>query len=395
MQQPTPLSSESLQASAAERSDRYIYIACPWAPLGGGMFKVADYLIQSQAAHTPADAARLRPLDTRGGGSALFSLWVLLTALVRILRGRLDGRLAGVHVNMAEKLSLFRKSMVVIMSSALGVPVVLHLHAQMQRFYRRLPSPLRGAVRWVFSLAATVVVIGPAARRFVTEELQVPADRVETIINGVPERMLPRRVRPAAGLKRILFLGNLSDLKGVSNLLHALARPGLRDAGLEVAIAGGGDVEGYRAKAQSLGIDGFVRFEGWCDQPKTAQLLAEADVLVLPSYDEVLPLVILEALANGVAVVCCPVGEIPSLLSDGVNVRFVPPGDIDGLAAALQQLRERPELLEQLGRNGRALYEQQFSLSRFFASVARIHRRHFGVAGHARDAVAPSQEHAP
>jgi glycosyltransferase involved in cell wall biosynthesis len=390
--QQTPLPSESLQASCAtERSDRYIYIACPWAPLGGGMFKVADYLIQSQAPQTPANAARLRPLDTRGGGSALSSLWVLLRALAKLLRGRIEGRLAGVHVNMAERLSLFRKSMVVIVSSALGVPVVLHLHAQMQRFYRKLPAPLRWATRRVFSLAATVVVIGPAARRFVTEELQVPAERIETVINGVPERMLPRRTGYGAGLKRILFLGNLSDLKGVSDLLQAVACPGLRNAGMEVAIAGGGDVAGYRAKAKSLGLDGFVRFEGWCDQARTATLLAEADVLVLPSYDEVLPLVILEALANGVAVVCCPVGEIPSLLSDGINACFVPCGDVDALAAALEKLRDEPELLERLGRNGRALYEEQFSLSRFFASVARIHRRHFGVAGQAREATPSNQ----
>ncbi len=394
--QQTPLPSETLSAPAAtERSDRFIYIACPWAPLGGGMFKVADYLIQSQAPQTPAHAAQLRALDTRGGGSALFSLWVLLTALVKLLRGRLDGGLAGVHVNMAEKLSLFRKSVIVVASSALGVPVVLHLHAQMQRFYRKLPSPLRRVVRWVFSLAATVVVIGPAARRFVTEDLRVPHDRVETVINGVPERMMARRAPAAGSPRRILFLGNLSDLKGVSDLLYALARPGLRDAGLEVNIAGGGDVAGYQARAHALGIDGFVHFEGWCDQVKTARLLAAADMLVLPSYDEVLPLVVLEALANGVAVVCCPVGEIPSVLRDGDTACFVAPGDIDDLAATLQRLVEQPELLQRLGRNGRALYEQQFSLSRFFASVARIHQRHFGVCGQAREAAgAQAQEQA-
>ena len=66
--QETPLQNESLPAAAAARSDRYIYIACPWTPVGGGMYKVADYLIQSQAADPPAHAAQLRPLDSRGGG---------------------------------------------------------------------------------------------------------------------------------------------------------------------------------------------------------------------------------------------------------------------------------------------------------------------------------------
>jgi glycosyltransferase involved in cell wall biosynthesis len=389
--QQTPLSSESLTSSTAHRGDRYIYIACPWAPLGGGMFKVAEYLIESQAAQTPAHAAQLRALDTRGGGSAVFSMWVLLTALAKLVSGRVAGRLAGVHVNMALRLSLFRKSVIVIASRALGLPVVLHLHAQMEGFYDVLPTPVRRLVRWVFSLAATVVVIGPQARRFVIDELKVPPERVETVVNGVPERILPRVARLDGSPMRVLFLGNLSDLKGVSDLLNALARPGLREAKLQVSIAGGGDVEGYRAKARALGLDAIVRLEGWCEPAETARLLAAADVLVLPSYTEVLPLVVLEALANGVAVVCTPVGEIPSVLHDGADACFVAPGDVDSLAATLETLLEQPALLEQLGRNGRALYEQQFSLPRFFANVARIHQRHFGIAGQPREAMPPQE----
>jgi glycosyltransferase involved in cell wall biosynthesis len=217
---------------------------------------------------------------------------------------------------------------------------------------------------------------------------------VEIIINGVPRPALPRPARPAGAPRRVLFLGNLSERKGVSDLLNALAMPGFEASQLQVALAGGGDIAGYQAKAAALGLGGMVTFEGWCDQQKVAQLMAQADVLVLPSYDEGLPLVILEALAHGVAVVCTPVGEIPAVLSDGVNACFVEPGDVRGIAAALQKLLREPQLLDDLGRNGRALYERQFSLSRFFASVARVHRRHFGVSGQLLQAAQPPLESA-
>jgi glycosyltransferase involved in cell wall biosynthesis len=366
--------------AAGEDAGRYIYIACPWAPLGGGMFRVAGYLIQSQTPGLDANAAQLRPLDTRGGASAAFSMWVLLTALLKLVQGRLAGRLAGVHVNMGERLSLFRKGAVVVACHLLRVPVVLHLHAQMQPFYRKLPTALQGLTRWVFSLAASVVVIGPAARRFVTQELRVPADRVEVVINGVPEPIEPRRPATPGGPHRVLFLGNLSQSKGVGDLLQALARLRSLTPGLHVTFAGGGDVAGYQAQARKLGLDSLVRFEGWCDQRQVARLLAASDVLVLPSYDEVLPLVILEALAHGVAVVCTPVGEIPSLLTDGVDACYVRPGDVDSIAAGLQRVLREPQLRETLGRNGRALYQRQFSLPQFFANIARIHQRHFGAA---------------
>jgi glycosyltransferase involved in cell wall biosynthesis len=380
-----PLPGGSSRSGTSE-SGRYIYIAVPWAPMGGGMFKVADYLIQSQATHAPAHAAQLRPLDTRGGGSAWYSLWILLTALAKLVRGRLGGHLAGVHVNVAERLSLVRKGAIVALCRALGVPVVLHLHAaQLHHFFHSLPSPLQAMVRWIFSLPQSVVVLGTASRRFVTEELRVPGGRVEILNNGVPEPAQPREPAVPGAPRRVLFLGNLSERKGVSDLLRALTLPALRTASLEVTLAGGGDVAVYQAKAVQLGIDGFVHFEGWVDQQKVAQLMARSDVLVLPSYDEGLPLVILEALANGVAVVCTPVGEIQSVLSDGVNACFVKPGDVEGIAAGLSKVLHEPALMETLGRNGRALYEQQFSLSRFFSSVARIHQRHFGVAAQLSD----------
>lgn len=384
---PLPPQRLSVSPATVSRGDRYIYIACPWSPVGGGMYKVADYLIQSQVELVPAGAAQLRPLDTRGAGSPVFSLWVLLCAIARIVEGRLGGGLAGVHVNMAERMSLFRKGTLILLCAALGLPTVLHLHAQMQGFYERLPAAFRGLARWVFSLPQAVIVIGPAARRFVIEVLHVPAERVCLIINGVPEPQSLGDPSPQGARRRVLFVGNLSDRKGVLDLLGALAQRVLDTSGLEVTIAGGGDVAGYQAKARELGVDSVVRFEGWCDQKKVSRLLVNCDLLVLPSHDEVLPLSILEALAHGVAVVTTAVGEIPSLLTDGVDAVFVEVGNPASIAAGMQKVLQEPGLRQSLAANGRALYLRHFCLSAFFSNVASVHQRHFGTAGHLKDAL--------
>jgi glycosyltransferase involved in cell wall biosynthesis len=263
----------------------------------------------------------------------------------------------------------------------LGVPVLRHLHARMDGFYRRLPGPLQRLTRRVFHMASAVVVIGPAAREFVLDVLRVPPSRVEMIINGVPEATAPPQpAQSPPGPCRVLFLGNLSERKGLVDLLFALAQPGLDTRALAVTIAGGGDVARYRRLAAELGVAGVVRFEGWCDQAKTRRLLARAHVLALPSHDEVLPLAVLEALAHGVAVLTTPVGEIPALLTDGVDALFVPPGDPAAIARALQRVTSDPVLMRGLARNGRLLYQQHFSLAGFFTRVASVHRRHFGVA---------------
>ncbi|TFZ00002.1 glycosyltransferase family 4 protein [Ramlibacter rhizophilus] len=381
MPQPTAPSSLDAPATTDTSSLRTIYIACPWTPVGGGMFKVADYLIQAQGEPQPGQTAQLRPLDTRGAGSAAASMLVLAQALARLVRGRLSGRLAGVHVNMAERLSLVRKSVVVAASRALGLPVVLHLHAaQLHRAYPDFPGWAKALVRWVFSLPQSVIVLGQASADFVIRELGVPARRVEIVINGVPAPSVPRAAeRP--GPARILFVGNLSERKGVSDLLRALAQPRLASLSWQACFAGGGDLEGYRAKAAGLGLAGRVDFAGWTDSDRLAQLLSQADVLVLPSYDEGLPLAILEALAHGVAVVCTPVGEIPHVLTDGHNACFVQAGDADSIAGGLARVLGDPALRRALEHNGQALFRQQFSLDRFYENIAALHARHFGIAG--------------
>lgn len=357
------------------------------------MYKVADYLIRAQTPQASGSAARLEPLDTRGPGSALASIGVLAQAVGKLVRGRVAGKLAGVHVNMAERLSLFRKGTIVVASRALGVPVVIHLHAQMRQFFGSLPSPLRAVTRWMFSLASGVVVIGEGARRFVTEELGVPAGRVHVVVNGVPAPGPAQAPRDDAGVQRVLFVGRLCEPKGVSDLLRALAAAPLDRTRVKLTLAGNGDIDRYRRLVRELGIEGSVEFAGWRDRDGVDALLRAADLLVLPSHDEVLPLVVLEALAHAVPVLCTPVGELPGVLRDGVDASFVPVGDVDALGRALAELLQHPELRAALGRNGRALYEHQFSMAQFFERIARIHHRHFGVS--ARPEGPTGGEHVP
>lgn len=379
---PATLEPQDTRAQALP-GERFIYIAGPNTPMGGGMFKVAEYLVQSQRQDTGEPV--LRMLETRGGGSSVLSPFYLARAIAMLARGKRSGRLAGVHINVAERMSLVRKGALIAACRKLGIPVVLHLHAaQLPQTYRALPAPAQAWVRRIFSMPQGCVVLGQGAANFVIHELGVPAERVEIVINGVPQPQLPRRAALPA-VPHVVFLGNLSERKGVSDLLRALGHPVLGNRPLRVTLAGGGNVEHYAALAHDLGVSDRVEFTGWANPATVARLLAQADLLVLPSYDEGLPLAILEGLANGVAVVCTPVGEIPHVLTDGENACFVKPGDAAGIARAIARVLGDPVLREQLERNGKALHQALFSLERFSASVARIHQRHFGANGMALD----------
>jgi glycosyltransferase involved in cell wall biosynthesis len=359
----------------------FIYIACPWGPFGGGMYKVADYLIQSQSLPTPPGYAALRPLDTRGGGPAIGSLLILAVALFRVLSARLSGKLAGVHINMAERLSLLRKCLLILWCRLCRIPVVLHLHAaQLPQFYISLPRSLQGLLRWSFQQVDACVVLGKAAQDYVENELQVPSQKVYALNNGVPSPPMSHRIEQTADKRILFFLGNLMERKGVSDLLKALTRSQqAQERQIKTVIAGGGDMAHYRQLADELGLGKQVELIGWLDQKQASEWMAQADALILPSYDEGLPLVILEALSHGVAVICTPVGEIPGVLHDRIDAHFIQPGAIDEIAAAIDEVMSDDHYRKGLGEKGRVLFDQEFSMEQFFDRLGDIHQHIFGV----------------
>ncbi len=345
-------------------------IAAPQGQAGGGMGRVTAYLMQEQAGR--ADLAPLEALDSRGEGTAVLSALAVARAAVRIAGLALRGRVSVLHVNVAERGSVARKGVLLGVARLCGVPVVLHLHAaQIVAFHAALPGPARALVGWMFREAALCVVLGEPWRRWVAS-LGVPDARIRVLRNGVP-RLEGWRPRTSGAPFRLLFLGNLFARKGIADLLAALARVGPDGPACSLVVAGGGDVAGHAALADGLGLGGRVRFAGWVDQAGAAACLADADALVLPSYDEGLPLVILEALSLGVPVVCTPVGAIGEVLDDGDTALLVPPGDIAALAAALRRLAGEPALAARLSERGRALYEREFTLPVFAERVAALH----------------------
>ncbi len=214
------------------------------------MGRVSNYLMQ--AADANGGLPRYVAIDFRGPGHSLWSPFYMLIALSHIAAGAMRRDVALMHVNVAERGSLWRKGRADFGRACLGVPVVLHLHAaELVQYYGRLSRPFKYLAREIFRSAKCCVVLGERWRRFVVEELRVDADRVVILYNGVPRALDASGSRSPASHLRILFLGNLMERKGVSDLLAALAREPLHGLNWRATLAGGGPIETYRRKAES------------------------------------------------------------------------------------------------------------------------------------------------
>ncbi len=358
-------------ATGAAPAARPVLLIAPYTPGGGGMGRMMAYL-----AEEPSGAARFIMVESRGAGSALMSAWPMLKAAWRIviMARRAPGTI--VHVNMAEGGSVLRKGLLVILARILRLDTVLHLHAAcITDFYERAGRLTRLFTRCVFQAAQVCIVLGEAWRAWLQNTVHVDGARIVVLPNGVPA---PDIVPFRAGVlpPTLVFLGNLHPRKGLPDLLTALGTERLRKREWTLIVAGGGDAKTLREQASELGIDDRVAFAGWLCRGDCTALLARASMLVLPSYHEGLPLVLLEAASLGVPSITTRVGAIAEVFTDEQNTLLVEPGNIRALADALVRLIDDPALRAHIGQGARALYSRALTMEIFRRNLLGIYARH-------------------
>jgi glycosyltransferase involved in cell wall biosynthesis len=318
--------------------------------VSGGVGTMMLYLMDEWARR--GETRRVQVLDTRGAGGALSGAYRFLAALLGMTVLRAAGRVDLVHAHMTTRGSVLRKGILCSLAWLIGLPVVVHMHgADFFEFYEARPVAQRRLIGWALRRARHVVVLGESWRRFLIDRVGLDAGRVSVVLNGVaapPKRPARRHEGPT----RILFLGRIGDRKGVPELLQALALPALQALDWQATIAGDGEVGRLTGMALALDLGDRVSLPGWVGRDAAQALLAEADILVLPSHHEALPIAVIEALAHGVAVVATPVGAVPEILTHERDALLVQPGDVAALAQAMGRLIEEPALRERLAAEG-------------------------------------------
>lgn len=269
------------------------------------------------------------------------------------------GRIALLHCHVAMYGSFWRKLLFAIFVQFFGVPVILHLHSGRTKvFYNSLPAFAKRLVSQQLTAATAVLVLSESWRLFVLEV--APKARVIVLPNYV--EMPEYNKIPNSGDKvNVLFLGLVGENKGIYDLLTAFAAAVINVPQLCLCVGGNGEVEKARAFALELGLDTHVKFLEWVDGDAKNDLLHHTDIFVLPSYNEGLPVSVLEAMSWGIPVITTPVGGIPELIEDRVNGFLVAPGDTLMLQHLLEQLGRDQAVCHRVGLAGRMRVQKQYS----------------------------------
>ena len=284
-----------------------------------------------------------------------------------------------VHIATAFGLSFVKQGIAVVLARALGTRVVLAPHCSYARLLRG-NSLWRAYSRFVLRRCNGVIAL---SKEWLALREWLPGCLVEYLPNAIDLKPYRDQPRPRAGedghVVRILFLGHIGQEKGSFDLINAAAQLEriLPTASWQIELRGEELRPGESEEVQQL-IDESVLQEQVHIRPpifdtEKAACLTCADLFVLPSYHEGMPISLIEAMAAGLPVVATPVGGIPDLVADGENGLLVPPGQPGELAEALAGLIGDPERRTRMGVRGRQRALDRHDLDARVPDLVRFH----------------------
>lgn len=266
-----------------------------------------------------------------------------------------------------------------------GVPAVLFPRGGSLRESAERSPTYRRFLRIAFSGGKMVFCQSPRLQSFAVDVLGFAPEEAPVIMNWTATGDLlavGRGRHPRVeGPLRLLFVGWLETQKGVLDLLEALRRLET-DRPYSIDFVGDGALAvEAEACAREWGLSERVRFRGWLTGAPFREAFAEADIFVLPSWEEGLPNAMIEAFAAKLAVVVTSVGGIPDVAHDGVNALLIPPRNVDELLSALSRIMENDGLRTRLANAGFATAESRFGID---AAVVKLVDGLEAAIGHRR-----------
>jgi glycosyltransferase involved in cell wall biosynthesis len=226
------------------------------------------------------------------------------------------------------------------------------------------------------------IAVSHAVERHLVENKRISQSKVTTIYNGRDlRRFRPRLAHERAHARRelavtdaqvLLVLGRLEPQKGHAYLIEAMQGLVQHWPRLVALFAGTGSLQGELEKrCHAAGLGRKIRFLG--QRNDSERLLTAADIVVLPSLYEGLPLVAIEALASGRPMVASDIEGTREIVIDGDTGILFPPADPTALAQGIQKLLVSPALAAELGARGRALVERNFDIGRQIAHTMCVY----------------------
>ena len=306
-------------------------------------------------------------VESSRDGSKFTKLLVLFTAFFKLLFFRIKGcKIA--HIHSASYNSFKRKKLLISYASLLGYRVVFHLHGG--EFHKFTAGYGVERIRKVFNKCSAIAVLSAHWQKFIADTWQIPD---AAVINNMISKPAVKTSPQTSQVLNLTFLGIIDERKGIFDLLTVLnANKDFYQDKICLTVCGNGEASKLQKFIAEHKLQNMVKYSGWISGKAKEQLLQSTDIYLLVSYNEGMPISILEAMSYHIPVIATPVGGINDLIKHERNGLLVPPGDHNELDKALKRLIADANLRKQISENN-AVDIQEFFPEKVVMQLQKIY----------------------
>lgn len=253
-----------------------------------------------------------------------------------------------IHIHVATGKSFIRKSWIISWAKILGFKVIYHNHAgSIISYFDKIGHDK--ALKTI-NKCCSAIVLSDNVKKYFQDTLGYK--NVNTI-NNIVDHANPSLSYHDTGELKIIYFGLINKNKGVFDLIDVFVKHKSEFSNkVKLTICGIGETDEFMHLIRENSLENIIQFEGWVSGKKKFELLADSDILILPSYIEGLPISLLEAMAYSKAIISTNVGGIPSILQNGYNGFLIEPGDKIALFNAIKHYIDNPQDVKLHGANG-------------------------------------------
>lgn len=310
-------------------------------------------------------------ISTMVDGSKFQKLKVAISSFIKFGK-EIRKNNAIVHVHMSSRASFYRKSLFILFAKLKERKVIIHMHgSEFEKFYKEECNKLQKKyVQYIFNKSEIVLALSQEWKEILSKITH--KDKIIVMHNAI---VIPpkQRKNDKKDKTNILMLGRLGKRKGTYDLLKIIPELIKKYPNVQFLLGGDGDVDNVKRICEERGIQNNVKLLGWVKGDDKIKYLREADIFVLPSYHEGMPMAILEAMAYGLPIVSTFVGGIPQVINNGKEGLLINAGDTNSLRNSLDILISNYELRRTMGEQAYKRVHEYFNLEKIINNLLDVY----------------------
>lgn len=348
------------------RQRRVLMIGSDLSVKGGIVSVIRGYL-----GYDNWKAADISFVPTHVEGAPWKKALFFLRALGKIRKLLKTGAFQLVHIHVSERGSFTRKAMVLRMAKKMGCRAILHHHgAEFLEFYQGSGERKQ---RWISRTMAEADLNLVLSRRLVPIYRELSPNAQVACLYNVVSPPAENPYDPNA--REFTMLGRLAERKGTFALLETIKSIDSSLApDVKFNLCGDGDLDLVRARIRDLGIGHRIGHLGWVDGAAKTEILSRTMAHVLFSYNEGLPMAILETMGCGIVNIATRVAAIPEVITHGQTGFLVEPGDCETLGRVLLEVSRDADLRRRVSDNSFAYIGKEFSLETGVSRIEKLYQ---------------------